>query len=634
MQLPDIFRGFISLSEGKVPTSKYTGKDAKVFPLREVERGNFAGLLQEGWCFIDVDDGDDAELLFKIITEYAEGCHIQQTTRGYHFYYRNPGIARGRQDNKTSIGLTVELKVNPNHPVPLKINNEARKWLQILDNDEVQEVPMWLRHNRDIDEFDLLNLKTGGRNNTLFDLKRNLLRRNFSVQDIRDTINIVNNHIAEKPLPRKEIDTILRDTEQIKKKTFFVDNRFNHAVFGDYMMNNFKFGILENRLHIQTQGYIYTADEREIERAMVECFTAVTNSQRQETLRYIDIKCNRYLEFTEPNFIPLKDKVYNLDTGEMLDYNTQFVFKNKIPYMPCEYHALTDKTFDKLCSGDKNSRLLLEEILGYGLFRRNELRKSFMLLGNRRSGKSTFLTIIKRLYGTENYTSLSLSDLEDRFRPAQLDGKLINVGDDVSSKYIEDDSVFKKLVTGETVTIERKGKDPYDFNCAVKFYFAANKLPQVNDKGSGFIDRMIVFPFEGEFDKNQPDYDPFIISKLTTPEALGYCLTLGLRGLRRVLDNNGFTTGGKVEAAIAEYDRINNPHLEFIMERDIEHKTPNEVRLAYKLWCADEGFTPMNNTNLGIEIKRLRGLKSKPGPRVDGKQVRTYEKISDVAQNE
>jgi putative DNA primase/helicase len=625
IQLPDIFRGFIPLGDGKAPVSKYTGKDAKVFPLREVERGNFAGLLQEGWCFIDVDDGDDAELLFKIITEYAEGCHIQQTTRGYHFYYRNPGIARGRQDNKTSIGLTVELKVNPNHPVPLKINNEARKWLQILDNDEVQEVPMWLRHNRDIDEFDLRNLKTGGRNNTLFDLKRNLLRRNFSVQDIRDTINIVNNHIAEKPLPRKEIDTILRDTDQIKKKTFFVDNKFNHAVFGDYLMNNFKFGIIEGRLHIQTEDYIYIADERAIERAMVNCFVGVTYTQRLETLRYLDIMCKRNLQLSEKEFIPLRDKVYNLNTGELLDYNTQFVFKNKMPYMPGEYHELADKTLNKLACNDPNLRMLLEELLGYGMFRRNELRASFILLGNKKSGKSTFLTVLKKLYGRENYSTLSIQDLEDRFRPAELDGKMINVGDDISDKYMEDNSAFKKLVTGDEITVERKGKDPFTYRSTVKFYFAANKLPRVNDKGSGFIDRVIVFPFNATFGKNNPDFDPFIIEKLTADDAMSYFMSLALQGLKRVIDNNGFTQSTVVESAREDYDLINNPHYEFIREHQIEHQTVKDVRTAYRLWCGDNGYTELGSQNFNKDIYALLGLKSKPVWKTN-KTVKCYEK--------
>ena len=43
---------------------------------------------------------------------------------------------------------------------------------------------------------------------------------------------------------------------------------------------------------------------------------------------------------------------------------------------------------------------------------------------------------------------------------------------------------FKKLVTGETLLVERKGKDPFEIKNFGKLIFSANEIPRVNDTSS------------------------------------------------------------------------------------------------------------------------------------------------------
>ena len=58
-----------------------------------------------------------------------------------------------------------------------------------------------------------------------------------------------------------------------------------------------------------------------------------------------------------------------------------------------------DKTLNKISCDDKQLRMLIEEMVGYCLFRRNELGKCFILTGSGANGKSTLLDVIKRLIG-------------------------------------------------------------------------------------------------------------------------------------------------------------------------------------------------------------------------------------------
>ena len=104
---------------------------------------------------------------------------------------------------------------------------------------------------------------------------------------------------------------------------------------------------------------------------------------------------------------------------------------NQIPfdYDPNAKCDLLDKTLDKVCCYDPQIRTLLEEMIGYSLYRKNSMQSCFILTGEGSNGKSTILNLIKRLLGKANYTSLDLRELEDTFKPAELYQKLANIGD-------------------------------------------------------------------------------------------------------------------------------------------------------------------------------------------------------------
>ena len=252
-------------------------------------------------------------------------------------------------------------------------------------------------------------------------------------------------------------------------------------------------------------------------------------------------------------------------------------------------------------------------MIGYCLFRRNELGKCFILTGKGSNGKSTLLDVIKVLLGSNNISSVSLEELNDRFKTFQLEGKLANIGDDISNRYIEDNSTFKKLVTGETVNVERKGKDPFDFNNYSKLIFSCNDMPRINDLSDGLKRRIILIPFKAKFSKLDDDYDPFIIDKLLKPEALEYLLNLALEGLNRILYNRTFTIPKLVTDTWSEYEKTNNPVLSFMEEAKIDNELTQDVYLQYQTYCSESGLKHLSKTvflkeicNHGYTRKQIR----------------------------
>jgi len=182
-----------------------------------------------------------------------------------------------------------------------------------------------------------------------------------------------------------------------------------------------------------------------------------------------------------------------------------------------------------------------------------------------------------------------------------------------------DNAKLKKLVTGETLLVERKGKDPFEIKNFGKLIFSANEIPRVNDTSVGLSRRLIIVPFGARFSSTDKDYDPFIKDKLMTTDSLEYLLLLGIKGLTRVLKGYEFTQVESVKKELAEYERINNPILTFI----------EEIYNKYVIWCHNSGMKPVNKTKFTREVlergygtKQIRVSKlmeikgQKPGDRI------------------
>jgi putative DNA primase/helicase len=285
-----------------------------------------------------------------------------------------------------------------------------------------------------------------------------------------------------------------------------------------------------------------------------------------------------------------------------------------------------DKTLDKVCLHDKNIRSLLEEMIGYSLYRKSVMQVCFILTGEGSNGKSTILNCIKKLLGKQNYTSLDLRELEETFKPSELYGKLANIGDDISAKYLESSSVFKKCVTGESFIVQRKYGQPFELESYATQIFCANELPQVKDKSDGFARRIVLIPFNARFSKTDVDYDPFIEDKLMSDESINYLLKLAIDGLRRVLENRQFTKSDVGEREKNEYMKDNNNVLQWLDdEPKIENESVNDVYLNYDVWCARNGTHPVKKLNLSKTLKKHGGYISKPKS-IEGKTARVYVK--------
>ena len=623
------YRGYVRTKDKKC-IEKF-GKNSTLHTLEEVaELDEYAGIIAPDSILIDVDDMEQAKRLLNIIEKNDVRCRVYESRSGMHFLFKNSFVDKCYTAVNLACGITADIKSGfKNCYEVLKIDGKEREVVyDIFDGETYQELPKFLYPIKTNTDF--LTMGAGdGRNQSLFNYILTLQSHGFSVEDARQTIRIINRYVLSEPLADDEMETILRD-EAFQAPIFFNKSVFLFEKFATFMQSQHNIIRINNQLHLYKNG-IYISGQAEIEAEMIKHIPNLNKAKRAEVLAYLDILIRDNTEVTSPDYIAFENGIYNIKTDELKPFNPAYVIVNKIPwnYNSEAENEAVDTVLNNVSCNDLGIRTLLEEMVGYTMYRRNELGKAFILTGGGKNGKSTFLTMIKRMLGLQNISALDMKKLGDRFSTVMLFNKLANIGDDISDDFLSDPSEFKKICTGELIDAEQKGQPKFQFEPYAKMMFSANSIPRIG-KGrdsAAVLRRLVIVPFNATFDKSNANFDSYIIDSLSNTSAMERLIRLGVEGLKNVLVNQEFSSSDKVQAEIDEFAVTNNPVLGFFNENeleDIENHITRDVYLRYQKYCFDNGLTAICAGELSKQIKKYYNV-TIIDKRVNGKKVRIFQ---------
>ncbi|MDH5092183.1 DNA primase family protein [Clostridium perfringens] len=249
---------------------------------------------------------------------------------------------------------------------------------------------------------------------------------------------------------------------------------------------------------------------------------------------------------------------------------------------------------------------LVQEIVGYLLTTNTVSQKAFVFWGPARTGKSTLLWVVEYLLlGKKNVSNIPWQEIGDKFKTAELLGKLANVFSDLPSKSIDDTGIFK-VVTGEDYLMaEKKNKNPFKFKPFARLVFSCNELPRnYVDRTEGFYRRLIIVPFNRQIEKSKID------------KALKYkfqrekegILNWALEGLKRLYENNfEFSENELTDGVKKEYKRENNNVISFVEEcceiDSLFSCSRIEIYEAYKEFCVEAGLKALSQIKFNKELE-------------------------------
>lgn len=628
-----LFKGYVP-TKNKKCTMAFKGKSSdELLNLREANAcDEFAGILNDNTILIDVDDYDQSEILMKIVEDKQLACRVYETTRGKHFLFLNDDrVNRNRTGCTMACGLSADIKLGSHTSYSvLKFAGKDRPIIYDIFNDEEYEVvPKWLTPIAG--KITFLTMEEGdGRNTELFSYILKLQSAGFTKEEAKECIQIINKYVLKTPLEQKELDVVLRD-EAFQKPVFYDGKTFLHDKFGLFLISEYNIIKIGGVLHYFKDGVYVPAN---IEGLMIKHIPNLKQQQRKEVISFMMAYIDKNTAVSSANFIAFQNGIYDIAADTLEPFNKDKIMTNKIHwnYNPDAYSKLVDDVLNKIACNDAKVRMLLEEVIGYTFYRRNELRKAFMLKGKRHNGKSTFLDMVAYLLGEDNISALDLSDLSHEYKASGLFGKLANLGDDIEDEFIPSAGVFKKIVSGDRMNANIKFAAPIEFNPYCKLIFSGNTIPRLGRgrDSDAIVDRLIIVPFNASFNKGTANFSPFIKYDLRTPECMEYLVKIGIKGLKRVLATNSFTTNEAIEKELAEYEEALNPITTFF--EDVGDSLCNEpTKKCYRLYdqfCFENAMKPISHVEFSRQVKERFGYEIKT-IRYDGKPTKIFVRKED-----
>ena len=372
-------------------------------------------------------------------------------------------------------------------------------------------------------------------------------------------------------------------------------------------------GIKSDECYIFREGY-YQPKGKEFIKIRVEELGG--NSIRVNHVNEVFEKIKRLTATSEedfnnipPHLIPLNDCVYNSLTNEVLENNSKYLFRIKVPVNYVE--KATCPAFLKFLKDTlyPDDIPVIQEWFGFSLFRKYFLKKALIFVGEKDTGKTVLLNVYQEFLSFKNISGMSLQRISegDKFGLSHLKEKLANVFDDLSTKDIYDGGGFKMATGGSYITAEKKFGDSFTFLTFAKHLFGCNKIPPTKDPDDmAYYDRWLPICFDNALTKEE--IDPFLIEKLTTEKELEGILIWALEGLERLLLQKQFSYKKTLEEVKNIFERSSNTLSIFVQDCLVQNPdgrmSKDEMFEGYTKWALENKTQRCSKEQLGRNLMK------------------------------
>ena len=577
------------------------------------------GVSGDGFLIFDFDvkegvDGRDQLLEFDLPDTLA------QTTPsgGYHLFYRTS------EEIRPSVNAALAVDVRGWHsyvvcdPTPGYCFEDEETPIADANENVMQFLEHVRPQKRHYTPYKGISdgkrkLKDGeGRNNDLYAYGCSLQSDSRPDDEIENLMFAYNQANFEPPLDdvefRKCVNNVLcnipkghsEEVKQQEKRGRGRPRKFEHNKVARKLIDEYGVCLIDGEAPAIRDGGRYYVGWDAIDKAIIDMHDDCTVTNRKEVKAYIQVKAPVKHQ-SSPYLIAFKNGVLDVRTLELRDYQDDDVIPNVIPHNwnPDAYSETLYNVLDKMACGDVSTCLNLTEFIGVCMVRSAKLCPFFpVLIGTGSNGKSTYIELLKDVVGSENISGLQPKEITAHFLGTHIVGKTANLGDDISSGYLDDRdcAVIKSVATGDLMFTDVKGGKGFHFQPYCTMVFSCNQFPRLADTTPGFMRRLFPIEFNAVFSPTDDDYDPMIGEKLREETALEYACVIGVEGLRRVIKQNQPTPNELSESMKSEIAREANTAMQWFHDDNVtadylRGMTKEEAYEQYLKWCERNGYS-------------------------------------------
>ena len=356
------------------------------------------------------------------------------------------------------------------------------------------------------------------------------------------------------------------------------------------------------------------------------------NSARDALIGQLHMDGLRLPERMAEPLLNCPNGMVDLRTGQLLDHDPAYLSHIQVTteYAPDMATPVYDAWLrealrqDGHTDADVDALIAdLEETAGTMLDPTMTPSKALFLFGPSRSGKSTFLRLLKAVSGAANTSAVTLHELgADQFATANLYGKMLNVAADLSSAHVADLSKFKMATGEDLLHANRKYGQQFSFTNQALFAFSANELPTVSEASRAYAERMKPFNFPNTFAGRE---DKTLEAKLLAE--LPGILARWVKAYGRYLARGGYAPTDAVTQAMfeAKSDRVVQFFQDMCTLTEAAHGARlsdqqatgrRDVAVAFNAWAERNGGSKMGERAFFQRFAQITGVNDvKIGPK-------------------
>lgn len=411
----------------------------------------------------------------------------------------------------------------------------------------------------------------------------------------------------------KDQNIDLRDFQKIGKKSNEPYDILDDKIAEYITRKQLRVFVLNGVPYIYRRGYYLRDDDGKILKAHIKKLIwpeliTIGRINRVYNLILADYRLTKKNE--EVNQYPacwinFKNGMYDPVKKIMHQHKPEYCSINQVPHEYCpdaEYKGTVIEEFLKGIFPDVQDCEMFLAFCGYCMTTDTSLQKFMIITGVPGSGKSTAINLLIDAVGSENVSCVTLQDLNERFTPTELLGKLLNACADLPKKALDQVDAIKRITGEDLVKGEYKGGKVFSFRSYAKLIFSANEMPvNLDEKSDAFYRRMLTIEVmqKGEEIPNLREG-----LKYNMPGFIRECVA----ALTRL-----YTTRRKIDSPnskrlVHEYHRESDNVQSFLDDR-IERKPGEQIARTelyrlYESYCIFNRWTPLNSRSF---YKNLRG---------------------------
>lgn len=358
-----------------------------------------------------------------------------------------------------------------------------------------------------------------------------------------------------------------------------------------------------------------------------------TSNEFMARIHHTNPRSMDWFEQTTRNKINLANGVFCTETGAFIPgHSPARGFKYCLPYAysPEATAPMFAKMLDKITSGDKARAQVILEFIGYSLSGSKCFADKIMVMtGEGSNGKSRFLNVVRGILGSDSVTGLRSTDFEKDAKVKKLETSLLAIVEEMPSfaekAFWEN---IKDLASGGELTVDIKFKDAISFENRCKLVFTCNKLPNGTDPSHGFFRRLLIVPFEHEFNPTDPDFIYDIDQQIIASELPGVFNMIweAFKGLKA--NKFRFSESAAVNRQVEAYKMDSDSVAQWFSETSFMEESDKESKLFtsclkmhqdYAAWCKERDLRIVGFSEFGRRLLRVYPiLKGREARRVVG----------------